>query len=140
MPMPYQTTCRECGAPRDPHAHTARCTLHEAEYKRQKTQKHRASNPGYSTYHARMMDYRRMAREAGADEVEAAWLMMACEIEFERKPRSSGWVRPFIAQEISYLRASAGTFAKLDAARWAAPTGDQAAVVVDDGYELEDAS
>jgi hypothetical protein len=57
MPTPYQTTCRECGAPRDPHAHTARCTLHEAEYKRQKTQKHRASNPGYSTYHARMMDY-----------------------------------------------------------------------------------
>jgi hypothetical protein len=26
MPTPYQTTCRECGAPRDPHAHTARCT------------------------------------------------------------------------------------------------------------------
>jgi hypothetical protein len=82
----------------------------------------------------------RVGRRAGLTETEAWWFALQCEAERnqhgENALRGVGKTQALITAIIE----DRPVLAKLDAARWAAPTGDQAAVVVDDGYELEDAS
>lgn len=138
MGIPKRVTCKECGAPRDPKAQTARCTACNRRYTQERTLAHRAQHPGYTTEHSRLHDYARLAREAGAvDEVETAWLVMACEVEYHRGPRSSAWVKPFIAAELAYLRANAGTFAALDQRKWQ-PVKERETVTIDDGWTDEE--
>ena len=111
------TTCKECGAARDPKAQTARCAECNRRYLAARTQAHRAAHPGYTTAHSRLWDYYRIAQEIGAaDDVEAAWIVMACEVEYRRKPRSSGWVRPFAIRELDWLKQNAKVLAKFDGA------------------------
>jgi hypothetical protein len=82
----------------------------------------------------------RVGRRGGLTDVEAWWFALQCEIERnqhgENALRGPGKTQALITAILE----DRPVLAKLDAARWAAPTGDQAAVVVDDGYELEDAS
>ena len=60
---------------------------------------------------------------------------MAAEARFQQHGRGSRWLGPFIASELAWLRANADVLAKLDARQWEPVAGDQAGVVIDDGYE-----
>jgi hypothetical protein len=80
----------------------------------------------------------RVGRRGGLTDVEAWWFALQCEIERnlhgENALRGPGKVAALITAIIE----ERPVLAKLDAARWAAPTGDQANAEIDDGWtELE---
>lgn len=134
----YQPNCKICGAPRDPAANVALCAEHWSAYRLERLHASRAARPGIATLHARLSDYWRAGLAAGATETEAAWIMLACEIEFQRngRPRGrGGWLRPFVAAELDYLR----RVAPLRADRWAAPGAEEWAQVNGDGWDFEEA-
>jgi hypothetical protein len=100
----------------------------------------RAQLGEHATEMRRIQHHLAVGRRAGLTETEAWWFALQCEAERnqhgENALRGVGKTQALITAIIE----DRPILAKLDAARWAAPTGDQAAVVVDDGYELEDAS
>lgn len=133
-------TCKVCGGERAPGSTMALCLDHLREYnvaanRRSIQNGSVARQPEYR----RLRDYMAQARAAGANETEAWWVAMATEIEFEAGRTSPRHVTPFIAAELDWLRANAGTLARLEDRQWRAPAGDSANVQ-DDGWDELEAS
>jgi hypothetical protein len=135
-----QDVCKVCGVTRiENRMNMALCAEHLREYTLQNNRKQRASGAVcHDPQYRRLNDYRAEAQRIGADEAEAWWCAVAAEIGYQRGDARARWLTPFITSELAWLRANRPILAKLDAARWAAPTGDQAAVVVDDGYDIDE--
>lgn len=141
MPRKRQDTCKICGGERAPGSTMVLCLDHLREYNAAANRRSfKNGSAARSPEYRRIRDYMAQARAAGANETEAWWVAMATEIEFEAGRTAPRHVTPFIQQELNWLRANAGTLARLDDRQWRAPAGDSANVQDDGWDELEAAS
>lgn len=136
-----QDTCKVCGAPRAEGSTVVLCAEHLREYNSAAMRRTREAGHGTLTpEHQRLNYYRRAAVRLGANDLEAAWIALAAEIEHDAgrmKPRA---LDPLIAAELAWLRANADVLARLDERQWQPVKGDTVPVIDDGWDELDEAS